>query len=117
MDCFSFIEKDIVAFMEFYRKSFPNASVLPKMHVLEDHVVPWMRRWRLGAGLMGEQGAESVHAHIHRLETQYNGIVNPVDRLKYVVNEHNIESAPGLNSLRPAARSYRKRRATAESCN
>ena len=28
-------------------------------------------------------------------------VVNPVDRMKYVVKEHNIESTLGLNSLRP----------------
>ena len=39
---------------------------------------------------MGEQGAESIHAHLSRLEHQYNGIVNPLDRLRYVVNEHNL---------------------------
>ena len=58
---------------------------------------------------MGEQGAESIHAHLHRLENQYLGIVNPLDKLKYVVNEHNVETTPRLNSLRPAARTYRKR--------
>ena len=48
--------------MSSYREKSPQASILPKMHILEDHVVPWMRRWRIGAGLMGEQGAESIHA-------------------------------------------------------
>ena len=103
-------EKDIATFMAFYRESFPDATVLPKMHILEDHVIPWMRRWHIGAGLMGEQGAESIHAHINRLENQYNGIVNPVDRLKYVIIEHNVESTPGLNSLRPEPKKYRKRK-------
>ena len=28
-------------FMEFYRQSFPDASVIPKMHILEEHVVPF----------------------------------------------------------------------------
>ena len=26
------------------------------IHLLEDHTVPWLKRWLLGAGLMGEQG-------------------------------------------------------------
>ena len=51
------------------------------MHILEDHVIPWLRH--VGAGLMGEQGAESLHAHLHKLERDYAGIVNKVDRLKY----------------------------------
>ena len=59
---------------------------------------------------LGEQGAESIHAHINRLENQYNGIVNPVDRLKYVIIEHNVESTPGLNSLKPEPKKYRERK-------
>ena len=55
---------------------------------------------------MGEQGAESIHAHLHKLESQYCGIVKPVDMLKYFVKEHNIESTPGLNSLRSEPRTY-----------
>ncbi len=68
--------------MAFYRAEFPHATVLPKMHVLEDHTVPWLKRWHLGAGLMGEQGAESIHAHMMRLERTYQGVANEVDRLK-----------------------------------
>jgi len=97
-------QKKTAAFMAFYRQTFPTATILPKMHILEDHVIPWMRRWHIGAGLMGEQGAESIHAHFNRIEMQYNGIVNPLDRLRYVFNEHNVESTPGLNTLRPEPR-------------
>ena len=96
--------------MAFYRENFPQATVLPKMHILEDHTIPWLRRWHLGAGLMGEQGAESIHAHMGGLEAQYHGIVNPLDRLKYIVVEQNLESAPTLNSVKPKPKLYRKRK-------
>ena len=49
--------------MNFYREAFPEATVLPKMHFLEEHVVPWLKKWKIGFGLMGEQGAESIHAY------------------------------------------------------
>ena len=78
---FLFTERDIISFLGHYRATFPEATVLPKMHILEDHVVPWMRRWHLGSGLMGEQGVESIHAHMHRLERQYSNIVNPLQQL------------------------------------
>ena len=103
-----FTEKDIEAFMAHYRKSFPDATVLPKMHILEDHVIPWVRQKKIGSGLMGEQGAESIHSHIYKLEAQYRGVVNPLQRLKYVVNEHNIEVTPTLNMLRPPSRKKAK---------
>ena len=92
-------ERDIAAFMALYRQTFPEATVLAKMHILEDHVIPWLRRWHIGSGLMGEQRAESIHAHLHRLQIQYNGIFNPLERLKYVIKEHNIESFPRAQQL------------------
>ena len=61
-------EKDIKAFLSYYRQEFPWASILPKMHILEDHTIPWMHRFHVGAGLMGEQGAESIHATMKTLD-------------------------------------------------
>ena len=57
---FTFSEEKIKVFMECYRDSYPTASVLPKMHILEEHVVPWLRMWHVG---LGEQGAESIHKY------------------------------------------------------
>ena len=53
---------------------------------------------------MGEQGAESIHAHLAKLEAQYSGIVNPVDN---IFKEHSIESAPELNCLLPPPKKYK----------
>ena len=55
------LESHITEFMSCYGKNFPEATVLPKMHMLEEHVIPWLREWHVGFGLMGEQGAESIH--------------------------------------------------------
>jgi len=96
--------------MAYYRSTFPAATVLPKMHILEDHTIPWLQRWHLGAGLMGEQGAESIHAHIMRLERTYQGVANEVDRLKYIVKEHMLESAPSLTDLRPSIKKRPRKR-------
>jgi hypothetical protein len=57
------------------------------MHIMEDHIIPWLEQWHIGAGLMGEQGAESIHAHLMKLERQHDSIANPVDRLKYIFSE------------------------------
>ncbi len=107
-------EADITAFLVFYRKNFPLASILPKMHILEDHVILWMRRWKVGSGIMGEQGAESIHAHINQLERTYQGIPNEVDRLKYIFREQALESDPSLTSLRPPLKKRKKNAKDAE---
>lgn len=58
------------------------------MHILENHVIPWLRRWHIGAGFRGEQGAESIHSHVKKLEGNYSGIANEVDKLKYIIIMH-----------------------------
>ena len=109
------IETSISTFMAFYRETFPHATVLPKMHIMEDHVVAWLRRWRLGSGLMGEQGAESIHVHIiMKLERILQGIPNEPERLKYIVKEHMLESDPSLTNLRPP---LKKRKTQAHSAD
>ena len=70
--------------------------------------MPWMWIWRVGSGLMGEQGAESIHAHLMRLERTYQGIPNELDRLKYIFKEQALESAPSLTCLRPPLKKRKK---------
>lgn len=72
------------------------------MHILEDHVVQWMEKWKVASGLMGEQGMEQIHSHIHRLEKTYCGVTNPLHRLTYVMREHLLQTAPALSTLEPA---------------
>ena len=48
-------------------------------------VIPWLRKWNVGAGLMGEQGAESLHTRLHSLERNFSGISNELDRLKHIL--------------------------------
>ena len=64
------------------------------MHMLEDHVTDWIRKWKVGLGFHGEQGAESTHARFNTLMRTYSSIRNPLDRLKAVVKEHNKSVMP-----------------------
>ena len=68
---------------------------------MEDHVIPWLRRFHIGAGLMGEQGAESIHARIMKLERDFRGIKDELDSLRYIVTEQSLYTAPSLSALRP----------------
>ena len=94
-------EENIKDFMAFYRKEFSWATILPKMHILEDHSIPWLRRFHVGAGLMGEQGAESVHALMKGLNRTYQNIPNDTTRFKHTITEHSIATHPSLLALRP----------------
>jgi hypothetical protein len=85
-----------------------GATVLPKMHIMEDHTIPWLRRYHVGAGLMGEQGAESVHALMMRLNRTYQGIPNATTRLKHIMTEHTLGTNPSLLALRPPVNKRKK---------
>ena len=88
-------------FLDFYRKSFPDATITPKMHMLEDHMVPWMRRWHWALGFHGEQGAESIHNIFNNLERTYSVIRNPLQRMKNMLREHHLQVSPELEELQP----------------
>ncbi len=87
--------------MTFYRETFPHASVLPKMHMLEEHIVDWLRLWGVGLGLMGEQGAESIHASINTISRAYSNIPDKVQRLECILKEHHRHVCPTLAAQQP----------------
>ena len=66
----------------------PTASITPKLHMLEDHVMPWVRKWKLRLGFHGEQGAESIHARFHSMQRTY---ANVEKRYRYRETESNRE--------------------------
>ena len=88
--------------MACYRSNFPEATITPKLHMLEEHVIPWMRQWRTGFGFMGEQGAESIHAAINNITPSYLNIPDRVARLRGVMLEHHRQVCPELVACQPA---------------
>ena len=95
-------------FLEYYRKSFPSATIAPKLRLLEDHAVPWMKRWHWSLGLHGEQGAESIHNIFNTLEHTYCAVQNPIDRMKHILKEHQLHSSPHTSKLQPPVKRKKK---------
>ena len=107
------LETKIKDFMASYRSMFPWATVLPKMHFLEEHVVPWLRRWHVGFGLMGEQGAESIHAYFNSLKRTYQGVPDRVKRLNQMMREHLLHIAPSNIAAKPAIKKRKSKESDA----
>ena len=76
--------------------------------MLEEHVVPWVQKWRVGFGLLGEQGAESIHAHFNALKRTYSGIPDSLQRLKQMMVEHHLHIAPDNTTARPPIQKKKK---------
>ena len=88
--------------MRFYREAFPKATVHPKMHFLEEHVVLWLKKRKIGFGFMGEQGAESIHAYFNTLHQSYHSIPDPIQRMEHTMREHFLHIAPANVATKPA---------------
>ena len=50
-----FLESTIEEFMRYCRANWPNESIPPKIHFLEDHIVEFIKKWKVGLGFYGEQ--------------------------------------------------------------
>ena len=87
--------------MAFYRNTYPEATVPLKMHLLEDHAVQWANTYHVGFGLLGEQGAESIHAKFNRLGSVFAPIRDRVENLLCIVKEHLLSIEPQLVAAIP----------------
>ena len=91
----------------YYRTTFPGATVTPKFHMLEEHVLPFLKKWRVGFGFHGEQGAEALHRGFNRIKASYTSIHDPLKRLLCVVREHHLQVSPVLVAQEPAKKKRR----------
>ena len=82
------LEADIKEFMAYLRTNFPEMTIIPKLHMLEDHMFPFIFEWKVGCTLFGEQGAESIQASISKLKRNYSNINKGIDQLNYIMNSH-----------------------------
>ena len=80
--------------MQLYPSNFQSSTILPKMHILEMHVVPWLRKWHIGFGFYGEQGIGSIYHCFNSLTRTYSGGRDPEQRLLYMLKEHALHVAP-----------------------
>ena len=99
-DIISALNENIKNFVSFLRCNWPETTISPKLHMIEDHIVPILSRWNVGCGFLGEQGGESIDKCINGLKQRYLNVRNNKDRLKYIMDCH-------LASTNPHARSRR----------
>ena len=71
------------------------------MHMLEDHAMDWVRARSVGFGLLGEQGAESIHERFNSLKRTYASVPSGVERLRNIMKEHLISICPQNVAARP----------------
>ena len=93
------LDSDIKQYMYFYRRKFPSQRIIPKQHILEQHCVPFIRRYGFGLGLHGEQGGEETHAVVNRLKRRAWGMKNEAEKLRVIMTEHMAIVSPTLQTV------------------
>ncbi|XP_020898282.1 uncharacterized protein LOC110237050 [Exaiptasia diaphana] len=103
------LETYITVFMALYRSFFPEASITPKLHFLEDHVIKWVKTYNIGFGLLGEQGIEGIHAEFNTLKKTYSCLRKPTSQLQCVMDEHHRRCHPENIMLTPMVKRRKKK--------
>ena len=49
------LDNAITELMHYFRVTWPEQSITTKLHLLEDHALPFIQKWGAGFGLYGEQ--------------------------------------------------------------
>ena len=79
------LDTSIKELMSYYRDAFPEESItLHMLHMLEDHVRSFLRKWGASFGLYGEQGMESLHASMNQLIRSFTSMPSKKERLTSV---------------------------------
>ena len=91
------IESAIDDYMDFYRQNV-SQSILPKHHILEDHVLTFIEQWQFGLGLHGEQGIESIHAEINCISKSKQSIRDPLQKLRCTLIDHHLKVSPEIQA-------------------
>ena len=92
------LENAILDLKSYFRLTWPNESITPKLHMLEDHAVNFIKRWGTGFGFYGEQGAESTHNNFSNLQRTYARMPDS-RRLESMMKEHLTH--PVAKKMRP----------------
>lgn len=86
------------------------------MHILEDHVVPFTRKWKFPLGFFGEQGGESIHHDFLSLAEMFSWVKPATDRLKKMLEEHFIVTSSSNREIVPTkpSRNLKRKRQNQE---
>lgn len=94
-------EADIDSFLHYIHQNFPHMSITPKLHMLEDHVCPFLRKWHMGLGFYGEQGIEGIHSEFNTQAEHFEHVKQPDVKIRQILVNHHIATSPTLAGKAP----------------
>ena len=103
------IDTDIQEYMKTFRQNF-EGKCLPKHHILEKHVAPWIAEWKFGLALQGESGLELCHQTLAVAERSARHLRATERGAKLTLERHFVTGDPNLIAARPIKEERLKRR-------
>ena len=101
-DDLEIIQSKVDSYMAFYRRSFPTKDIILKQHLLECHVADCLEKWRVGFGLLGEQGFETIHGRMNSIEKKFGGEkMDKASRARLIMERQLSKTAPEIIKLTP----------------
>nr|XP_047131745.1 uncharacterized protein LOC124810629 isoform X1 [Hydra vulgaris]XP_047131746.1 uncharacterized protein LOC124810629 isoform X1 [Hydra vulgaris]XP_047131747.1 uncharacterized protein LOC124810629 isoform X1 [Hydra vulgaris] len=97
--------------ISYFRKTWPNESITPKMHLLESHCADFIRNWGLGLDIYGEQGLESMHVEFNSMNSTFCHMKGK-QRLESILSNHYIKNSLEALEIRPTIqerKSYKRK--------
>ncbi|XP_033646390.1 uncharacterized protein LOC117305619 [Asterias rubens] len=85
-------------FLRVYRRCFPDASITPKLHMLEEHTMEQLRRFKVGLGLLNEQGGELLHTEFNRAGRAVHGMKDELQKLMSIMRRHLTTTFPEVHA-------------------
>ena len=99
----------IKQFLYDYRELCPQSTVFSELHYLEEHIVKFVPKWKIGPGMMGEHGGESIYHQFNLLRNRFSGIPEAASRSYHTLEEHHLTVYPDCPSApEPARKKQRK---------
>ena len=100
-DDIDLLSADIKSFMDYLRYNWPEQRITPKLHILEDHVVDFVRKWKVGIGFYGEPGGESIHNAVNKSRRTYSTVQRDTDRLECMMKQQLLSCHPKPKTIQP----------------
>ncbi|XP_077985525.1 uncharacterized protein LOC144440134 [Glandiceps talaboti] len=73
----------------YLRVHFPHVAITPKLHMLEEHVLPQIQKYGVGLGFLGENGVEAIHHKINEsLRTYASMSGKENDKIECLYKDH-----------------------------